>query len=337
MGVLDDDLDLRKATVWHEVHGHGAVDALSALIQEADQQVASKVDGTEISLPFRPPSAHKADRQVDGDTSSAGGAELSIPSHPLVHCHSAVDTPSTLNQEAGPQVGGETPNANGAELSNPSRSPVHHRSAVDTPSALNHEADRQVDSGDTSKVDGTEISLPFRPPSAHRADRQVDGDTSKGDGTELPIPSCSPVPRRSVVDSPSTLNQEAGQQVDGDTSNTNGAELSIPSRPPVHRRRTVHTSALSQEADRQVGGKASNANAGRAESSLPSRSFLPAQRSYLLNERLTYVLSVVVVIIAIVVQYALYLEKGRGDAGFIRPGWARHRSEGWQFLHGDGS
>ncbi len=48
------------------------------------------------------------------------------------------------------------------------------------------------------------------------------------------------------------------------------------------------------------------------------------------NQKLIFLLSTVVAFIAIVIQYELGPEMLHRSAGRIRPGWARHRNEGWK-------
>ena len=212
----------------------------------------------------------------------------------------------------------------------------HGHGVVDTSPALIQEVGQQED-GDMSNTDGTELSLPFCGPSPQGSGRHVGGNTFNAEGAELTILSHPPARLLGTVDTPPAPNQEADRQEDGDSFNTGGAKISIPSHSPTHLCGVDIPTVPNQEADLQVDSNTFNSSVGGAESFFSSRSFSRAQRSYLLNEKLTYILSIVVVFIAIVIQYVFNSQKGRGDAGFIREGWARHGSEGWQYLHGDSS
>ena len=71
----------------------------------------------------------------------------------------------------------------------------------------------------------------------------------------------------------------------------------------------------------------------------PSHSLSPTRHShtsgqYLCwHQRLIFITSMAVGLIAIAIQYVLESGKRRSNAGFMRPGWARHRSDGLQFQH----
>ncbi|KAF8259298.1 hypothetical protein EI94DRAFT_1707227, partial [Lactarius quietus] len=201
----------------------------------------------------------------------------------------------------------------------PTETHGHGHGAVDALSVLNQETERQLDY-DTSNTDGTKLS---RSSSAQDADQQVDSNPSNVDGAKPFISSRSPIHCHCSADISSTPNQKAKRQVDGNAYNANDIELS---RTPT-----------SQEVDRQVDDNTYNANTDGANSSLHLHSFSPAQRSYILNEKLIYVLSIIVMFITISIQFTLNSEKVGGDAGFRRPAWARHHGEGWQYLHGDSS
>jgi hypothetical protein len=60
-------------------------------------------------------------------------------------------------------------------------------------------------------------------------------------------------------------------------------------------------------------------------------------RKYLhLHHKFIFITSIFIGFIAIVIQYVLESESGKplSNTGFMRPGWARHRSDGWQHQHG---
>lgn len=100
------------------------------------------------------------------------------------------------------------------------------------------------------------------------------------------------------------------------------------------------SSALNQGEDQQLDGDISDADV--AELVPPSRSFSLARHSDIsgeysgLHPRLIIILSIFVGFIAVVIQYVLESKKQRSNTGFvsIRPGWARHRSDGWQYHEG---
>ncbi|KAH8977231.1 hypothetical protein EDB86DRAFT_1273778 [Lactarius hatsudake] len=48
------------------------------------------------------------------------------------------------------------------------------------------------------------------------------------------------------------------------------------------------------------------------------------------NRKLIFILSTVVAFVAVAIQYELGQEMSRRSTGLIRPGWARHRKEGWK-------
>jgi hypothetical protein len=53
------------------------------------------------------------------------------------------------------------------------------------------------------------------------------------------------------------------------------------------------------------------------------------------HRKLLFLLSTIVALIAIIIQYASETEVPHGSIGLIRPGWAQHRNEGWQYQWGD--
>lgn len=68
-------------------------------------------------------------------------------------------------------------------------------------------------------------------------------------------------------------------------------------------------------------------------SSAPNREVDQQVNVNISDQKFTYIISMVVGFIAIVIQYVLDSDKKHGNTGFVRPGWAHHRSEGLQYLH----
>jgi hypothetical protein len=85
-----------------------------------------------------------------------------------------------------------------------------------------------------------------------------------------------------------------------------------------------------QEADQQLELLDGGAELAQGYAQRHSRKYLH------LHQKFIFITSIFIGFIAIVIQYVLESESGKphSNTGFMRPGWARHRSDGWQHQHG---
>ncbi|KAH9971300.1 hypothetical protein BGW80DRAFT_1321506 [Lactifluus volemus] len=104
---------------------------------------------------------------------------------------------------------------------------------------------------------------------------------------------------------------------------------------------TLLEQALQDEIDQRGGEQlgvttdtnisASEPTAPGAEEQLESKTSMRYRRSH---QKLLYMLSTIVALVAIVISYTLEPKTLYDNARYTRPGWARHRNEGWQYLQG---
>lgn len=85
-----------------------------------------------------------------------------------------------------------------------------------------------------------------------------------------------------------------------------------------------------QEADQQLELLDGGAELAQGYAQRHSRKYLH------LHQKFIFITSIFIGFIAIVIQYVLESESGKphSNTGFMRPGWAHHRSDGWQHQHG---
>jgi len=118
-----------------------------------------------------------------------------------------------------------------------------------------------------------------------------------------------------------------GLQLDGVVASRPSDDVSVPNvagtRPVLHRATHQHSGGDIFDVD--------GAQVAPPESYFSPSSPLDTPGQYTCsNQKLIFLLSTVVAFIAIVIQYELGPEIPHRSTGLTRPGWARHRKEGWK-------
>ncbi|KAH9019107.1 hypothetical protein EDB85DRAFT_2154009 [Lactarius pseudohatsudake] len=232
----------------------------------------------------------------------------------------------------------------------PNDVPVGGHGAADISPILDQGTDQQSD-GDTPNagVSKTELEHDM----SHSKSCHLDTDAVDQDPNDVPVGG------HGAADISPALNQGENQQSDCDISNVDVAQtepeieishsmLCHPNIDAVGKHSTDvpvggygatdTSSALKQGEDQQFDGDISDADVAKLVP--PSSSFPLARRPNIsgeysgLHPRLIIISSIFVGCVAVVIQYVLESKKRRSNTGFIRPGWARHRSDGWQYHEG---